>query len=83
MKPFSPEERQAIIDSHPAAAPGEIEADIDEYQALVSDMMARDPSAELALAGAAPSPARTRSAELAVPEPDERLRILHAKLFNE
>ena len=73
MTPLTPEERRAIIDAHPAAAPGEIEADIEEYESLIAAVFARDPNdlpgQELTLAG------RTDDATAG------RLTVLHRKLF--
>jgi hypothetical protein len=69
MTPLSPEERQAIVDAHPSAAPGEIEADIDEYERLVAEMFSRDPSAEAISVTPSAAPALSR------------LNQLHTKLF--
>lgn len=71
MTPLSPEERRAIVDAHPSAAPGEIEADINEYERLVAEMFSRDPSAQSDLLSAPQSAAPALS----------RLNALHAKLF--
>jgi len=68
MTPLTPEERDAILQKHPAAAPGEIEADINEYEQLVSEMFATDPS-EVQPGGAPRAMVR------------DRLSELHAKLF--
>jgi hypothetical protein len=69
MTPLTREERDAILQAHPSAAPGEIEADIAEYERLVSEMFSTDPSTVQA-SGAPPS---VRGAD--------RLNELHAKLF--
>jgi hypothetical protein len=73
MRPLSPEEKRRIIESHPQAAPGEIESDLSEYERLVAGMFQRDPDAlprpSPALVAAEPDPERRRLAEL------------HAKLF--
>ncbi|MBI2686652.1 MAG: hypothetical protein HYX27_10075 [Acidobacteria bacterium] len=68
MTPLSREERDAVIRAHPAAEPGSIEADLDEYESLVAADFATDPSAaraEHVLGGAAM----------------DRLAQLHEKLF--
>jgi hypothetical protein len=69
MTPMTREEREAILQAHPSAAPGEIEADIDEYERLVSEMFATDPSV------AHPSGAPQEAIRV------DRLSALHAKLF--
>lgn len=73
MTPLTQEERKAIIESHPTAEPGEIEANIQEYESLVAEMFAHDPAH-------APSPAPF--AAVARPTID-RLTELHQKLFKE
>lgn len=84
MKPFTRAERQAIIDSHPAAAPSEIEADIDEYQSLVAELMSKDPSVPAAALAASPATAAIDRADLALEsDPTVRLQVLQAKLFPE
>jgi len=72
MRPLSPQEKRRVIQSHPEAAPGEIESDLSEYERLVSAMFQRDPDAGPGFRA------------FTAPEPDpERLRLaeLHAKLF--
>ena len=84
MKPFTHTERQAIIDSHPASAPSEIEADIDEYQSLVAELMSSDPS--VPVVAAAPA-AMVATASIGQSDLDlesdltARLQLLQAKLF--
>ena len=46
-------ERQAIVDRHPSAEPGELESDIDEYESLVAAMFTSDPAL---LPDSAPAP---------------------------
>jgi hypothetical protein len=65
MRPLSPEAKRRVIESHPEAAPGEIESDLGEYERLVSAMFQRDPDA----------PRRPGTA-LAAPEPDQAQRRL-------
>lgn len=75
MTPLSREERDAIIRAHPSAAPGAIEADLDEYEALVAARFAVDPSIPvIRTLGAAPGPEDRAQA---------RLEELHRKLFGE
>jgi hypothetical protein len=71
---LSPQDKQRILESHPAAAPGEIEADIAEYERLVALMFQRDPDAP------APSGAPLRT--FGIGAPTDRLSELHEKLFN-
>ena len=73
MTPLTPEERQAIIAAHPNAAPGEIDADILEYERLVAEMFSRDPSRA----------STASNVSLFVNEPASRLRQLHVKLFGD
>ena len=73
MTPMRDEERQALLDSHPSGAPGEIEADIAEYERLVSAMFSQDP--DEAPAGA---PAALESFPAA-----SRLNELHEKLYGQ
>jgi hypothetical protein len=72
MKPMTPEERARVIEAHPAAAPGEIEADLDEYERLVARMFQRDPDAP-DIAGVTE----------AVDTESARLAALHEKLFEQ
>lgn len=74
MKPLSEQEKQRILESHPAAAPGEIEADIAEYERLVALMFQRDPDA--------PPPAGAQFETLSADAETNRLSELHEKLFN-
>ncbi len=74
MRPLRPEERQRIIDEHPKAAPSEIEADLSEYDNLVSQMFQSDPDAVPAAAPEAPSSAGAAAIV-------SRLAQLHSKLF--
>jgi hypothetical protein len=69
MTPLTREERDAILQAHPSAAPGEIEADIAEYEQLVSEMFATDPSSVQPSGSPAGGPGV------------DRLNELHAKLF--
>jgi hypothetical protein len=73
MTPLTPEERKTIIESHPSAEPGEIDADIEEYESLVAEMFAHDPAQ-------APSPAPFAAAGR--PTVD-RLAQLQQKLFKD
>jgi hypothetical protein len=73
MRPLSPEEKQRVVESHPQAAPGEIEADLGEYERLVSSMFQRDPAAS-----PRPSPAL---ASVESDSQERRLAELHSKLF--
>lgn len=74
MTPLTREEREAVLRAHPASEPGSIEADLDEYQALVAARFATDPS----LLRPASSPAE---ANLRFSERRTRLEELHNKLF--
>jgi hypothetical protein len=69
MRPLSPEDKQRILDLHPAAAPGEIEADIAEYERLVALMFQRDPDA--------PPPSGAPFETFATDGPTNRLTELH------
>lgn len=75
MRPLTSEERKRVIDSHPEAAPGEIESDLGEYERLVARMFQRDPDA--------PKPAAAPGFEESLKADPEQLRLaqLHAKLF--
>ena len=76
MTPLTREQRESVIRAHPAAAPGAIQADLDEYEALVAAQFAKDPSTR-----SAPQPAGVLES-LAVADPVQaRLAELHAKLF--
>lgn len=70
MTPLTREERDEVIRAHPAAEPGSIESDLDEYEALVAARFAVDPSAAPAMQ---PLMARENAAS--------RLAELHQKLF--
>lgn len=74
MTPLTPEERKAIIESHPSAEPGEIESDIEEYESLVAEMFAHDPAQ-----APSPAPAFAAAGRLTV----DRLTQLQQKLFKE
>jgi hypothetical protein len=74
MQPLSEEEKAAILEAHPEAAPDEIGADIDEYEQLLANRFAVDPDRP----PAEPGPFAVRAGE---PRPAARLRELHSKLF--
>lgn len=75
MRALTQQEKDAVRQAHPAAAPGEIDADLDEYERLVALMFQRDPNAPQ------PAPGATATATAAA-QPD-RLVELHRKLFRE
>ena len=75
MRPLSAEDKQRILENHPSAAPGEIEADIAEYQRLVSLVFQRDPDA--------PNPAAAPFESATADVPSNRLAQLHEKLFRQ
>jgi len=64
MEPLTRAERDRIIQRHPNAAPGEIEADLDEYERLTSEFFRQDPDRALLEIDAAVLPARQRLTEL-------------------
>lgn len=72
MTPLSREEREAVLSAHPAAEPGQIESDLNEYEALVAAQFAVDPSITPAFAPLELGIETVRSS---------RLAELHAKLF--
>jgi hypothetical protein len=74
MRPLSPQDKQRILELHPAAAPGEIEADIAEYERLVALMFQRDPDAS--------TPSGAPFDAFTVDSRTNRLTELHEKLFN-
>jgi hypothetical protein len=69
MEPLTRAERERIIARHPNAAPGEVEAELDEYERLSSEVFRQDPDRPVAFGIRALGPSR------------ERLAELHRKLF--